>query len=290
MNVLMKGTWLLGLVTALGVLTRPPEGAKRQHLVPLLPHADLLKIVGAAHLNLLADYYWIQCIQAIGNARTQEEYRDIYFFADLATTLDPDFEVIYRVAGTSIPHNLGRETWVNTRESSAILEKGLKRFPDSLQLRILRSYNLSFFDKDFIRAAEVLEKAALLPGAPRYLGPLSTRLYAQGGQVDSGLSLARSMLDIETDPDVKKVYEKRIRQLETERVLQQVDRAIAAYRSKQGSDPVTIIQLVTEGLLPPVLVDPSGGVIYIDEHGVAQSSAEKRLEVHIDRQSEGASP
>jgi hypothetical protein len=264
----------------LALLTQAPGKTKAEHSDPLLPRPELLKVAARAYLNVVADYYWIQTVQALGRARTRDEYRDIYWYAELATTLDPDFDIIYRFAGTSIPHNLGRETWVNTRESTALLEKGVARFPKDVRLQVLLAFNYSYFHHDYARAGTLLANTARMQGAPKYLGALATRQLAQAGRIDSGLELARSLYEQETDPDAKALFERRIGQLLTERVLQQVDAAIASYKDKRGELPTTIQELTQEGLLPPV-TDPSGGTLFIDDKGRAQSTSESgRLEVN----------
>ena len=96
---------------------RPPEGA---HQPPLLPRASLLRVGGRAFLPLLADYYWLQTIQATGKAASEEEYRDIADYAQLVTDLDPDFAYVYEFASVVVPYNRGRETWRNTQESTAL--------------------------------------------------------------------------------------------------------------------------------------------------------------------------
>ncbi|MHB8876193.1 MAG: hypothetical protein ACYC8T_21085 [Myxococcaceae bacterium] len=274
-----KLVWVAVAVVAVGALSSPPRIRREEHSAPLLPRPELLKVIGAGYLNLVADYYWIQCVHSVGEARTASGYLDVYYYAELATTLDPDFDVIYRVAGNAIPHNLGRETWVNTKESTAILEKGLMRFPDEVRLRIPLSFNYSYFHRDYARAGEVLEKAVKLPGAPKYLGALLTRLYAKGGRMDSALLLARSMFESEQDPDMKAMYQKRIVELESERVLQHVDKAVASSRDRTGTLPASVAQLIAEGYLTEVPVDPLGGEVFIDDEGVARTTAGRRMEV-----------
>lgn len=270
---------ILGVAAAcvVAALSSPPPKRQRgPHQAPLLPRAELLLRTGAFFPQLLADYYWIQTIQATGVARTADEYKDIYFYADLATDLDPTFFSVYSFAGAAIPHNLGRETWVNTEESTRLLEKGHRLFPNSVSLSLLLAYNYSYFHKRHQEAAKLLQVASKLPGAPAYLPQLATRLFSQARDFDSGLALATSMRDSAVDPAVREEFDRRVKELQLERVLTQVEEACARFKVEQGRAAANVDELVSRGFLPQAPVDPLGGEISIDSNGTASSTSQSR--------------
>ena len=126
-----------GGIALVAALSGPPVSAKHEHAAPLLPRPELLTVVGNAHRHMLADYYWVLTTEATGSASNRYEYRDIADYAELVSELDPKFRYIYVFAGVSVPYNLGRETWVNTEESTRLLSKGFALFPDYVYLRIV---------------------------------------------------------------------------------------------------------------------------------------------------------
>jgi hypothetical protein len=270
----------MGTVAA---LSRPPTRLTApEHLPPLLPRKELLLLLGTAYRSLLADYYWLQTTAATGAARTDKEYRDIYFLADLITDLDPDFEYVYHFAGVIIPYNHGRERWVNTLESTRILEKGIARFPTSVPLRVLHAYNLSSFHLQYERAAALLAETARLPGAPRYLGELATRLYAQAGRMEAGMMLAASLAEEAMDGRQRQVFERRVLHLQLEQELRRVDEASKAFRSRTGQPATTLAELLVSGDLQQFPVDPFGGAIIIGPNGTSLSTAEReRMKVYL---------
>jgi tetratricopeptide (TPR) repeat protein len=273
---------LLFALVGVALLSRSPERQRRVHQEPMLPRPEFLKVVGASQLPLLADYFWIQTIQTTGRARRSFEYRDVYFYADLATDLDPKFTAVYAFAGGAIPANIGRETWVNTEESTRLLEKGLPYYGDEYYPRILYAYNLSYFHKRYAEAAAILREASNLPGAPPYIARLATRLLAQAGEVDQALEFARSLLAVTEEPEAKEAMERRIVELQAERLLQEVDRAIAQFRERTDRLPTSMWELVGAGDLGQMPIDPLGGTVLIGEDGRAHSSAEtRRLEVFL---------
>ncbi|HVE83897.1 MAG TPA: hypothetical protein VND93_13655 [Myxococcales bacterium] len=270
----------LGAVAVLSAAPprRPPQGP---HEPPLLPRPELLHALFAAQQPLVADYYWVRTTEATGRAETVEEYRDIADYANLVADLDPGFAYLYVFAGAVIPVNLGREQWVNTRESTAILRRGVERFPRHVFLRILLAHNLTYFDKDYRAAADLLAETARLPGAPRYLAPLAARMYSQAGAFDAGRAMAESLAENATDPDLKKLLQRRRDQMALEEQLQKVDRAVASFRARQGRLPFGLEELVVAGDLDKLPVDPLGGQISLDDKGRASSSSTSHLRLKL---------
>lgn len=278
----MRFIALLFSIVGIAALSRLPDAElSRGHRAPLLPRQEFLHAMGAAYQHLVTDYFWIQATQAVGRAQTAEEYHDVFDYADLATDLDPAFIIVYRFCGPAITFNRGREDWVNTDESTRILEKGVRAAPEHVFLRIMLAYNLSYFHKQYERAARLLEETSKLPGSPRYLPALATRLYAQAGQVEAGLALARSLYETSEDEDTKQTFEKRIKELELERTLRQVDQAAAAFQRREGRSPSALAELVARGDLPAIPIDPMGGELILGTDGRSHSTAlSRRLVVY----------
>jgi len=242
----------------------------------------LLTALGSAYRQMIADYYWILTTEATGSARSAEEYRDVYDYAQLISELDPKFRYIYVFAGATIPVNLGRETWVNTGESTQILTKGFALFPKDVFLRILLAYNLSYFNKKYQQAADLLKETAKMPGAPKYLAVLATRLYGQAGAIDAGLALASQLSQTAVDPATRQTFERRTQELVLEGELQKIDKEIEVFRLREGRMPATILELVASGQLREIPKDPLGGSIVVGSDGRSHSSAAEkdRLEVY----------
>ena len=272
--------WSLVLVVSLtlcAVLATPPRRpGYKGHLPPLLPRLEVVRAVGAPIHHLVTDYFWIQTIQAVGKANTREEYRDIYDYADMVTELDPKFRQVYVFAGVSIPFPAPGGKWFNAEESTRLLEKGLRNFPDFVYLRIILAYNLSTFHHQYEKAAKLVEETAKLPDAPEYLAGLATRLHAQAGNFDAGLELARSLAESSPEPETRELFERRVRELELERELMRVDAAVEAYRKREGRPPPGLQALVEAGDLPGVPEDPLGGVIELDAEGRGRSTAQQK--------------
>jgi hypothetical protein len=275
---LVLGSSLVGL----GVLSTSPRAASSgDHQPPMLPRKEVLRVLGAGHINLVADYYWVQTLQATGRATTPEEFRDIFDYADMVTDLDPKYREVYVFAGAVIPVQLGRAKWANTAESTRILEKGYREAPDHILLRILYAFNLSTYEHQPRRAAEIMAETARMPNAPKYLGALATRLFAAAGDFDLGLSLAESLYDESTDAETKAAFELRLKELKLERELVRIDSAAVSYLAREGRRPPDIAALLAAGDLDRPPVDPFGGGFTFDKSGEARSMAQmKRLRLY----------
>jgi hypothetical protein len=273
---------VVGFVAVILLTLTPPERPSSQHAPLLLPRASVLRLAGRAFLPLIADYYWLAAIQATGKANTELEYWDIAAYAQLITDVDPDFAYVYQFAGVMVPFNRGRETWTNTQESTALLEKGVSRFPSSVVLRTLLAYNYSVFQKEYVRAAHLLEETARLPGAAPYIPLLATRLYAQAGVFDAASAFADQFAANAEDPGTRAVFERRTKEIALERILQMTDRSVAAFHERTGRLPKTLQELVDSGDLVTLPQDPLEGEIYVGADGRTYSTSQShRLEVYM---------
>jgi len=267
---------LTGLGTVAALSQPPREPPRGPYQAPLLPRIELLRTIGAGQQSLVADYYWLQAIQATGRGGSSLEptrYLDLFYYADLVTDLDPKFHKVYMFAGNTIPTNLGRETWVNTKEARKILEKGVKNFPEDSSLRLYLAYNLSYFFGEHAAAAEHLRIAATLPTVDKFVPEIASRLLAFNRRFEAALALTESFRDNETDPEMRQLFEERVKEIQREQVLVQVDDAIAAFKQKEGRLPTETRELVAKGYLPSIPPDPMGGIISIGEDGRSTSTS-----------------
>ncbi|GMU09726.1 tetratricopeptide repeat protein [Corallococcus caeni] len=274
-------------VLLVALLSSPPRPVSRQGGGPLLPRPGLLKTLFRAQQGLVTDYFWILLLNRIGAASKPSEYRQIYDYADLVTDLDPLFWQAYFYSGITVPVHLGKGEYLNAAESSAILRKGLKHLPDNQRLSFQLAYNLMFFEKKYKEAADIIQELSRRPDAPPWYSALATRLYAQSGDFDSGLSLSMALRDGAEDNETREFYAHRVQEILQERVLRTVDAAITRYREREGHLPSDLPALVSAGDLDRLPEDPLGGRFFLGEDGRAYSDAVRfRMELIEDERTE----
>lgn len=177
-----------------------------------LPPAGALKIAATGYDHAVADWFWIKAMWVIGAKELSDaEARTAARMLGAVTDLKPDFYYVYRLGGAVLGLNKA-----SARDAVALLEKGMKRFPEDWFLPFLVGFNYFYQLEDNERAAPFLEKAASLPGAPRYLAGLAARMYAHADDRRTALTLLAQVADAEPDPDRKAKYLERIRELERE--------------------------------------------------------------------------
>lgn len=274
-------------VLIVALLSAPPRPVSRQGGGPLLPRPGLLKTLFKSQQGLVTDYFWIMMLNRIGAANRPDEYRHIYDYADLVTDLDPTFWQPYFYSGITMPVHRGKGEYTNVTESSAILRKGFQHLPDNERLSFQLAYNLMFFEKKYKEAADIIKRMSQRPDAPAWYSALATRLYAQSGDFDSGLSLSMALRDGAADEETREFYARRVQEILQERVLRSIDTAIANYRAREGHLPDNLPALVAAGDLPQVPEDPLGGKLFVGEDGRAYSDAVRfRMELIQDERTD----
>lgn len=271
----MPVKWLLlaAAIAALMVFSNSPQPTARDNGAPLLPRPGFLHALFAAQQQLVADYYWAMTTHQVGKASTPEEYRDAYYYADLATDLDPKFRQIYWFAGVGVVMPTGRGTFANVDESDAILKKGIRYFPNEFKLHYQLAQNELHFRQNYKKAADMLREVAKLKDAPSWLPSLATKLYAQSGAFEASLELAKQMVETAEDDETRLFYQRRVKEIRQELILRRIDREVLMFKDKFGRLPRDINELIAEGYIPGLPADPLGGWYYLNDKGRAFSTA-----------------
>lgn len=256
---------VIAAAISLAVLSRPPSPLPRAGDAPLLPRAGFLHVLFGAQQQLIADYFWILTTHQIGATANAQDARDVYYYADLATDLDPDFRQVYWFAGVATVYPIARDKYANVRVSTKILQKGANRFPNDFKLHFQLAQNYLHFLNDHKTAAQLLARVAKFPDAPSWIASLATRLYAHSGEFDAGLELAKQMVETAPDEETRQLYELRLKEIRQERILRRLDQEIALFTDKEERRPKDIQELLAKGYAAGLPPDPLGAAYYIDE-------------------------
>lgn len=233
---------------------------------------------------VLADYYWIQAIQVVGGHANPSETHGglVGDLIELVTTLDPWVDHPYRFAGLWLTGSRD-----DVRRADALLEKGISYHPLDWRNRFYLGYNLFFYLEENARAADVLETAVPLEGAPDYLGPFAARLRVSGGDLSTALLFVRQMVHDAPDPATRSHYLETLDEIETERAARYLDRARIEFWNRHGRD-IREPRELWEGPLrvidrrPPAHPRRSGARWEIDASGeIVSSYYGSRYRVHV---------
>jgi hypothetical protein len=250
----------------------------------LLPRGEILKPMLLGYHHLGADLIWLRAIQVLGDKVVRDQdYQWLYHALDVVTTLDPQYLYAYDVGGTVLAELAGRYDL-----SNQLLEKGLKPNSQSWRLPFLLGFNHFFHLGQPREAADYMARAGGTRGKlhegppPPYIPRLASRLYAQGKSPDVAIEFLKAMLSQTTEPLIREQLQRRIRRVELERDLQQLEAAAQGYKQVNGRYPLSLRDLVTSGLLAAISEEPYGGhYLYDSETGeVSSSTHAERMRVY----------
>ena len=123
--------------------------------------------------------YWLQAMHLVGSLRGDVDAQEprIASLIELVTGLDPWVDHPYRFAAIWLDDGVE-----SVQRANRLLERAISYHPLDWRNRHYLGFNHFYRLDDQPRAAEVLEGAIGLEGAPNYLGPLVAKLRAEGGQ------------------------------------------------------------------------------------------------------------
>jgi hypothetical protein len=223
-------------------------GSKTERGESFVPRPEQARLFALGFDALVSDYHWLQAVQVVGSERMGIGSRAalIARLVDVVTIVDPWVDHPYRFGAVWLTDSIEAVRWANR-----ILQRGIAYHPTDWRNRHYLGFNHFYYLADDTRAAEVLEPAVGMPGAPRYLGSLVAKLRLQRGGLETAASFLATLVESTDDEFARAEYLKSLDEIETERSARRLDRARAEYRRRTGRD----IQSVADLLLgsPPVL-------------------------------------
>jgi hypothetical protein len=196
-----------------------------------------------SYAGVAADVYWIRALQHFGTERLAgpghvKDYSLLYPLLDLATTMDPYFNIAYRFGaiflGEPYPGGPGRPDL-----AIALLNKGLAAQPTKWQYMQDLGFVYYWHLRDYQAAAHAFQRASEMPGAPNWMRPLAAVTLAEGGNRGASRALWTELAKSE-EPWLRDSAQLRLTQLDAMDIME------AWKRAKQS------------GLNPPIPNDPSG--------------------------------
>ncbi len=267
-----------GLVAGRIVVLRPPGAVVKDPGVGAGLLAAIAKrpVVSIGFRNLLSDVAWLDAVQVAGNPKmTMAEYDRLFDLLNVTSDFDPRFEIPYLLGGLILG-----ESPLHARKALAVLERGKRQYPADWRFPFYMGYTEYFSLGDAMAGGAVMAEAAALPGSPAYLTGLASRMLSEAREPDAAIALLEPIVRQESDPARRAVMERRIREVYVERDLQALEKAVERYREKTGAAPVDLSDLVREGVLPAIPVEPNGGKYLLVGGGKVRSDRiAKRLQV-----------
>lgn len=170
--------------------------------------------------GLIADWYWMQSLQYLGDkivknpdAKISLDNLDalnprlLYPYLDNATTLDPQFISVYEFGATVLPA-------VDKNQAIKLLEKGIAENPDQWRLYHQLGY-IYWRLGDYVKASEIYAEGAKIPNAPRFLLMMAAKTKTEGGNRETARAIYRQIFAEANDTQVKENAELRLLELDS---------------------------------------------------------------------------
>ena len=238
-----------------------PSGAEQDE--SFVPRPELVRTASFGFTALAADYYWLQAVQLVGNAGDAfRSAAQIGKLLDVVTELDPWVDHPYRFGAVWMTNSLR-----NVQHANALLRRGIAYHPEDWRDRFYLGFNQFFYLEENEAAAETLEPATRLTGAPRYLPRLVARLRSESDGLDSAAVFLEELVRRTPDDYKRAEYEKALDEIETERRARFLDEARAEYKRRSGRDITAVEDLLTgpSPVLRQIPSEPNGGEWKLNE-------------------------
>lgn len=160
--------------------------------------------------GLLADWYWMQSLQYIGEKiiRSREASNNLnlenmsglnprllYPLLDNASTLDPRFVAVYSYGAVVLPA-------IDPRQAIKLTEKGIENNPNEWRLYQQLGY-IYWRLGDYEKAAEIYGAGAKISGAPPFMLLMTSKMKSAGGDRETARAIYEQMLGESSDKQVK---------------------------------------------------------------------------------------
>ena len=236
------------------------DTTSRARLVQLrVPSPDRVRLSSLGFDAAVADYYWLRAIGIVGaETGAVEQHGEVLAdLIDVVTAVDPWVDHPYRFAAVWLTRD--REM---VERGNRLLERGISYHPLDWRNRYHLGFNYFYYLDDQLRAADVLEAAIGLEGAPDYLAPLVARLRAKRGGLQVAAAFLAQMVESTEDEYKRAEYLKALDEIQIEERARFLDAARAEYWRRNGRDIEQVADLLAGP--DPVLQRLPRAQLYLD--------------------------
>jgi tetratricopeptide (TPR) repeat protein len=189
--------------------------------------------------GLVADWYWMRALQymgkkviAGGGMDTDLRSLDLHLLApllDTATTLDPQFEVVYEYGAVILPATNER----GSDEAIKLLTKGIAANPSAWRLYHLLGY-IYWKQGRYELAGRTYNEGARITGAPAWMKAMGARMADEGGSRATAREIYTRMYEEADDEQTRTMAELHLMRLSSLDERDAIRRVLADYSARAG--------------------------------------------------------
>lgn len=254
-------------------LDRSEEELPRGEALLYLPNGQFLKAASLGQSSLVGSMVYLWAIQYYSDYDRVDRYRWVeHVFRNVIAELDPHYIDPYWIGALILSVEAQ-----DLEGALRLLDDGITKNSDQWILPYLAAWECERAG-DPLRAAEYFDRAAAVPGAPQQVLRLRAGMMTRAGDLEEALRRWEEVLeDPRADATSRAIASRQVRDLIIRIDLASIDRAVEAYRRAHGSTPRRLRDLVREGLLDEVPVDPDGNPYRFDPATAEASTRASRV-------------
>jgi len=235
--------------------------------------------------GLIADWYWMQALQYIGEKVVKDREtnkklnlenlnglnpRLLFPLLDNAATLDPQFIAVYSYGAVVLPA-------IDPQQAIKLTEKGIESNPHEWRLYEKLGY-IYWRLGDYERAAAAYEMGAKIPQAAQFMLIMATKMKSAGGDRETARAIYEQMLAESGDRQVRDNAALHLGELDSQDERDAIRSALQTFKTKTNRCANNWREILP--LLQPVklpnnknfradnagnIVDPSGAPYLLDK-------------------------
>jgi hypothetical protein len=271
-----RSTLIAGVAAALAAIAiamalqmardrRYPRDEQQARSILYVKSGPALRRIALEFDALVADLYWIRAIQHYGGDRLagtgKRKYELLYPLLDIATSLDPYFNIAYRFGAIFLsegyPGGPGRPD-----QAIALLRKGIAVQPTKWQYYHDVAFVYYWQLHDMEAAARWFRLAARQPNAPNWLEPVAATMLIEGGDRASARFLLQQILRSE-EAWLQRMARRGLMQVDALDIIDQLQALVVRFPPPEGGR-FAWEWLIRRGVLVAVPEDPSGAPFALD--------------------------
>jgi len=237
-----------------------------------IPKPGILRLISADQYHFVSAMLVLNIMSYFGGIGDQvgnkvnlpPEYSAMKSALEAAVKLDPYNMDAYYFAQAIMVWDAGQ-----VRAATELMEYGMKYRTWDFYLPFFAGFNYAYFLKDYEHAAICFKRVGDLTGSDLTIN-LAGRYMYESGRTDLAISYLSMMTISATNDAVRKSLQTRLQALQG---VRHIEEAEERYISKFHRIPRSMEELMKQGFLTDLPVDPYGGKYYIDELGKVRTTS-----------------
>ncbi len=254
------------LIGALGVSAKIQASIDRQKSeyrdsadVLWIPSGKIVKKLSLGYDGLLADIYWTRVVQYYG-AQLRDHKTDFSLLGpllDITSDLDPNLLIVYKFGSVFLSEAPPRGAGSPER-AVQLLQKGIRANPDEWRLWHHLGFIYYWNLRNYSAASAAYLEGSKNPHAAPWMKVMAAVITQKGGNRDTSRFLWAEIYRSSEDETIRKNAYQHLQALQASQDIEELERRVQQFRERTGELPKSFSELISEGLLNGVPVDPSG--------------------------------